>query len=205
MDQQQGVLQITSSSPGDGKSTVAANLAVAIAAVGVRTLLVDADFWAPSQQAIFDLPNYKGLSTVMSPPSRAPNGSTELPTLPTQYKNLSLLPSGPTPAGPTELIHAQIETTIRRLRDDQSFVIVDSPPLLAVSDASLIAPHVDQVIVIVNAGHTKLTSLREAVDRLLLAKGRLSGVVLNQTADRSTPTGYYSYHRPEMSELVGSD
>jgi capsular exopolysaccharide synthesis family protein len=204
MESQSGVIQITSSSPGDGKSTVAANLAVAIAAVGMRTLIVDADFWAPSQHVIFDVPNHRGLSTVMSRPQTS-DGSMELPTLQTKFENLWLLPSGPTPPGPTEMIHARIETTMRQLREDRSLVIIDSPPILAVSDASLIAPHADQVIMMVNAGRTKATSLRQAVERLLLAKGRLTGVVLNQTPDSTAAAGYYGYRSPEVSELVGSD
>jgi capsular exopolysaccharide synthesis family protein len=205
MESEWEVLQITSPSAGDGKSTVAANLAIATAGVGVRTLLVDADFWASRQHVIFDVPNHKGLSTLMSRPLTSSNGSTKLPIIQTRYKNLSLLPAGPAPDGPTEVIHAQIETTICRLREDRSVVIIDSPPILALSDASLIAPHADHVILVVNARTTKPTSLRHAVDRLRLAKGRLTGVVLNQTAASSVVQGYYPYYRRGPSELVGSD
>ena len=84
-------------------------------------------------------------------------------------------------------------------------MIIDSPPILALSDASLIAPHADHVILVVNARRTKPTSLRHAVDRLRLAKGRLTGVVLNQTTESSAVEGYYPYYRPGPSELVGSD
>ncbi len=205
MESECEVLQITSPSAGDGKSTLAANLAVAIAGVGVRTLLVDADFWASRQHIIFGTPNHIGLSTLMSRPLASSNSSAKLPTVRTQFKNLSLLPAGPAPDGPTEVIHAQIEATIRRLREDQSVVIIDSPPILALSDASLIAPHADHVILVVNARRTKPTSLRHAVDRLRLAKGRLTGVVLNQAADSSVMQGYYPYYSPGPSELVGSD
>lgn len=206
MDSNWGVLQVTSSSPGDGKSTVAANLAVAIAGVGIPTLLVDADFWAPCQHLIFEVPNHKGLSTMMSSPPPKSNGTDVLlPAIPTQFRNLTLLPSGPAPPGPTEMMHARIKATVRELRADRSFVVIDSPPILSVSDASLIAPHADGAIVVVNAGKTKAASLRQAIDRLLMAKGRLTGVVLNQTAESSGPTGYYAYHSPELSELVGSE
>ena len=119
MESECEVLQITSPSPGDGKSTVAANLAIAIAGVGMRTLLVDADFWASRQHVIFGVPNHKGLSTLMSRPLQSSNGSTELPTVPTQFKNLWLLPAGPAPDGPTEVIHAEIEATVRQLREER--------------------------------------------------------------------------------------
>jgi capsular exopolysaccharide synthesis family protein len=206
MKSDRDLLQVTSSSPGDGKSTVAANLAVAIASVGIPTLLVDADFWAPRQHEIFDLPNDEGLSDVMA--LAAMNGHANggpagmLPALPTQFKNLSLLPSGPLPPGPTELLHARSSEMIAKLRSDHSFVVIDSPPLLPVSDASLIAPHVDHVLMVVNAGHTKATSLRQAVQRVLMAKGRLLGVVMNQTSDSPASMGYYSYHGPEFAQLA---
>jgi receptor protein-tyrosine kinase len=83
-------------------------------------------------------------------------------------------------------------------------VIIDSPPLLPVSDASLIAPHADQVIVVVNARRTRTGSLRQASDRLLIAKGRLSGVVLNQTTATPAAVGYYRHQGVEPSELVSS-
>lgn len=191
------VLQVTSGSPGEGKSTIAANLAVALAGVGVPTLLVDADLRRPRQHEIFELPNDRGLSTLM-----AVHGSHVVPT-PTAYENLSLITSGPPPPSPTEMIHVRFESALRHLRSLRSVVVIDSPPVLAVSDARLIAGRVDRVIVVASAGDTKPAALRQTVERLELAKAQVAGVVLNRVSAETAAGAYERYYQladPQVAE-----
>jgi capsular exopolysaccharide synthesis family protein len=198
------VVQITSPSAGEGKSTVAANLAVAIAGVGLPTLLVDADFRAPRQHIIFDLPNDEGLSTAMA----AVNEGKPLVIQPSEFKNLSVLTSGPIPPAPTEVMAARIDQTIRRLRELGSMVVIDTPPVLPVSDARLVAPEVDSVLMIAASGHTKSGTLRSALDHLAMAQSSVVGVVLNQVRESGARyAGYGSYYNRahEPVELVGRD
>lgn len=191
------VLQVTSAGPGEGKSTIAANLAVALAGVGVPTLLVDADLRRPRQHEIFDVPNDRGLSTLM-----AIHGSHVTPVA-TEYENLSLIPSGPPPPSPTEMIHVRFESALRHLRNLRSVLILDTPPVLAVSDARLIASRADRVIVVASAGETKPAALRQTVERLELAKADVAGVVLNRvSADREAGAydRYYHFADPQVAE-----
>jgi polysaccharide biosynthesis transport protein len=198
------LVQITSPSAGEGKSTVAANLAVAIAGVGLPTLLVDADFRAPRQHIIFDLPNDEGLSTAMATIA----DGKPLAIQPSEFKNLSVLTSGPIPPSPTEVMAARIEHTINRLRELGSMVVIDTPPVLPVSDARLVAPEVDSVLMIATSGRTKSATLRSALEHLAMAQSNIVGVVLNQVRDTGTRyAGYGSYYNRahEPVELVGRD
>ncbi len=204
MNSDHDLVQITSPSAGEGKSTVAANLAVAIAGVGLPTLLVDADFRAPRQHIIFDLPNDEGLSTAMA----AVNEGKALVIQPSEFKNLSVLTSGPIPPAPTEVMAARIAQTMRRLRELGSMVVIDTPPVLPVSDARLVAPEVDSVLMIAASGRTKSGTLRSALDHLAMAQSTVVGVVLNQVRDSGTRyAGYGSYYNRahEPVELVGRD
>jgi succinoglycan biosynthesis transport protein ExoP len=181
------VIQITSPSPGDGKSTVAANLAVAIASVGVPTLLVDADLRAPRQHEIFGVRNDRGLSTAMARRMQ----TSGLPIQKTEFKNLRVLPSGPIPPGPTELMAAQVEPLIEQLRELSVMVVIDTPPVLAVSDSRLVAPEVDLVLLVAAAGRTRAATLRAALQHLQMAHSKVAGVVLNRTREADGVYGGY--------------
>lgn len=187
------IIQVTSPSPGDGKSTVAANLAVAIASVGIPTLLVDADFRAPRQHEIFGVTNHRGLSTVMG--KQIP--TSRLPIQKTEFKNLSILPSGPVPPGPTELMAAHVEPLIEQLRELGVMVVIDTPPILAVSDSRLVAPEVDLVLLVAAAGRTRAATLRAGLQHLQMARSKVAGVVLNRTRETEALYGGYggSYSR----------
>lgn len=191
-------IQLTSGVPGEGKSTMAANLAIAIAGVGIPTLLVDADLRRPRQHEIFGVPNERGLSTLM-----AVHGSHVAPVQ-TQFENLALLTSGPTAPNPTEMIHVRFESALRHLRTLRSVVVVDTPPVLPVSDARLIAGRVDRVIVVAASGETRPAALRQTIQRLELAKAHVSGVVLNRAAAETQGRGYEGYYQfaetPEIAE-----
>jgi capsular exopolysaccharide synthesis family protein len=196
-----GVIQVTSASAGEGKSTVAANLAVAIASVGQPTLLVDADFRAPRQHVIFQLPNDIGLSTAM-----VHDGSVNAAISRSEFKNLSVLPTGPVPAGPTEVMAAHIGRTVAALRKLESVIVIDTPPVLPVSDARLVAAEADVVLMVALAGRTRSSALRSALSHVVMGDRQMLGMVLNQTRERATLYGgygspYYQTHHPiELAE-----
>jgi polysaccharide biosynthesis transport protein len=130
------VVQVTSPNPGDGKTTLASNLAVAIANSGKRTLLVDADFRRPRVHKMFGISDSTGLSEVM-------NGTVELADAiqEPEIENLSILVCGKRPANPAELLtSSQFQQLIEVVREKYEFVIVDTPPILAVTDPLAVAP-----------------------------------------------------------------
>lgn len=139
------VLQLTSPTVRDGKSTVAANLAISIAQSGKRTLLVDGDLRKPSQRKLFSLLTPLGLTSVLSGEAKYADAIQD-----TSVANLSVLPCGPLPASPAELLASpRFAELLRLFRDQYDYVLLDSPPVLAVTDALVVAPHVDGVLLVV--------------------------------------------------------
>jgi receptor protein-tyrosine kinase len=181
------VLQITSPTVAQGKSTVVANLGIALGQVGIETIVVDGDLRRPRQHRIFGVDNSWGLSTLMV------RRQSAIEPLPTGYAGLSLIPSGPSPPDSTEMLHIAIESVLRDIRELGTFVLVDSPPILPVSDARLIAPHTDGVIMIVAAGSQKPAMFQSALEKLNLAGANLLGIVLNQAGGEEGDVGHYYY------------
>ncbi len=139
------VIQITSPDMGDGKSTLAANLAVSIAQAGKSVLVVDADFRRPRIHKLFDIKATQGLASVIM-------GDAELDDViqATTVAGLAALPCGPIPDNPAELLtQPRLKELLGHLREKFDFVIIDTPPLLAVTDPSVVAPHVDGIIMAV--------------------------------------------------------
>lgn len=182
------VIQVTSPLPEQGKSTVVANLGVALAQVGIETLIVDADLRRPTQHKIFGLDNSRGLSSLMALP-----GSSVTP-LASPYPGLSVVPSGPIPPNSTEMLHIRFGPVLEELREAGALVLVDSPPILPVSDARLIAANADGVLLVVAAGSQKPVAFRSAIERIEFGGGRLLGVVLNQS-EAASDDGGYDYYR----------
>ena len=186
------VLQITSPEAGQGKSTVVANLGVAFAQIGVETIVVDADLRRPRQHLIFGLDNRAGLSTLLA------LGRTDAVLQPTRYENLRVLTSGPVPPDPTEMLHVRLSGIVDALREQHALVLMDTPPLLPVSDARLVAPHVDGVLLVISAGTQRPTVLDAALERLQLVGTTLTGLVLNKSGQEAdAPGGYYYASTPD--------
>ena len=138
------VIEVTSPDPAQGKSTVVANLGAALAQIGVDCVIVDADLRRPTQHKVFGVDNSTGLSTLLS--VRNP----QIDLKPSGFPNLWVIPSGPLPPDPTEMLHVRFEPLVERLRDLDALILIDTPPVLPVSDARLIAPHCDGVLVVVS-------------------------------------------------------
>ncbi|SHJ73254.1 CpsD/CapB family tyrosine-protein kinase [Desulfofundulus thermosubterraneus] len=190
---------VTSAGPEDGKSTTAANLAVVLAQAGNKVILVDCDLRKPVLHKIFEVENHRGLTNCLlqnlDPAEVSKNGLVE---------NLTLVTSGPIPPNPAELLGSgRVRALWPALLERFDYLIVDSPPVLAVTDASLLAAQVDGVILVVRAATTRVEIAREARDQLLKASARIIGVVLNQVKMPARDYHYYYYyHRREKEEEV---
>ena len=181
---------ITSSTPGEGKTTTAANLALVLAQTGQRVILVDADMRRPSLHRLFDVPNNSGLSTLFVMDEPSVEGLLRM----TPLDNLMLLPSGPLPPNPVELLSsARIDHIIALLKREADMIVFDSPPLLGVADASALAAKLDGVILVVDSGRTRAGALSHSADVLRRAQATLWGVVLNKLTTRRGE-GYYYYY-----------
>jgi capsular exopolysaccharide synthesis family protein len=188
LDQSLTTLAVTSAGVGEGKSTTLANLAVVSAQAGRRVVVVDADLRRPTLHKLFDLNNEIGLTTMMmddaalaSPPLQS-----------TGVDNLSVLPSGSLPPNPAEVIGSKrMEEVIAALVKDADQVIFDTPPVLAVTDAAVLATMVDGVLLVISAGKTRREYARNAVQRLQQVEARLVGTVLTNVQMGAGFTGYY--------------
>jgi non-specific protein-tyrosine kinase len=188
--QRLNVLMITSSKPKEGKSTTAANLAAVIAQSGKRVILVDADLRRPVQHLIFELDNEQGLTTAFLDE----NGSVSKYLKPVTADSLSVLPSGPIPHNPAELLDSQrMVQVIDALKKEADLVIVDSPPVLSVADATILASRVDGVLMVVDSGYTRRGVAKRAKETLQGIGANILGVVVNRAAVRSESDYYYDY------------
>ncbi len=182
------VLQVTSPNPGDGKTTLAANLAVAIANSGKRTLLIDCDFRRPRVHKVFGLGEGVGMSDVMS-------GSVELvdAIIETTIDGLSILPCGRRPANPAELLTSnRFQELLEVLREKYDMVIVDTPPILAVTDPLAVAPRVDGVLLVIRLAKSARSVTQKALEALDSIGASVLGVVVNGVGGGSK-YGYGSY------------
>lgn len=179
------VILVTSARPGEGKSTVAANLAVAFAQGGSRTLLIDADLRRGSLGGVFGLPREPGLSDALAGALTAPEAVQEVP-LGERSAALHLIASGRVTADSTELLASDgFERLLRELRGRYDRIVLDSPALQPVADASVLGRSADASLVVVRAGATPHDVLAEAVDLLLRVQARVGGIVLNEAYEIS--------------------
>ncbi len=153
-------------------SEVVANLAVATAQAGVRTIVVDAHLREPEQHMVFMLPNDKGLATTLTSDAAPPVQATQVP-------NLALLAAGPAPPTTSELLgSARLDDVLARLRQDADLLILDAPPVGEVADASVLATKVDGVLLVVRAGVTRRPAAAEARETLERVGAHVLGTVL---------------------------
>jgi capsular exopolysaccharide synthesis family protein len=185
LDREVRTIAITSPGAGDGKSTTLANLAIAMAEGGHRVIVVDADLRRPGLHTLFGLANREGLTTaVLSDDTRLPLQDTPVP-------GLRLLTSGPLPPNPAELVGSRrLDRVLSLLRDVADYVLFDTPPAAALSDAATLAARVDGVILVIGAGRTKRDLARRAKEQLERVKAHILGVVL---AGVRTDTSLYAY------------
>lgn len=191
LDKPLRTLMVTSPGPGEGKSTTVANLALVIAQAGSRVLLVDADLRRPNIHKLFQLPNSTGLTTAL-----LQIGDHVVDFIQdTGQGHLHVLTTGPIPPNPAELVgSARMHELIELLQDRYDFVLIDSPPVLAVADAAILSNQVDGTLLVASAGETRFDMLARALERLESVGTRPLGIVLNKLTARSSGQYYYYYY-----------
>jgi len=186
-----GAILVTSAGPKEGKTTTLANLGVVAAQAGKRVILVDSDLRRPTLHKFFGLERERGLTTLLL--EAEPDLNTALQ--PTEVAGLRVLVSGPLPPNPADLLGSpQMARLIKMLKERADLVLFDSPPALAVADASLLAARTSGVILVVDTGETRRDAVRRAKEALEKAEARMLGAVLNRERRGGRGYGYYYYY-----------
>ncbi len=197
------VVLVTSALPQEGKSTTAINTAVVLAQTGARTLLVDLDLRKPSVARTFGLENGQGMSTFLSGNS---DFSSELHE--TAIPNLVVAPSGPLPPSPAELLGSEgMDKAMALMREFFKYVVIDSPPVLSVTDPLRLAHHADGLIMVVKGGVTPRQAVRKASEQISRVGGKILGAVINNVDLKKSDYGsyyhYYNYYQDYYGEEKG--
>jgi succinoglycan biosynthesis transport protein ExoP len=185
------VILVTSALPREGKTTAAANLAVTLAQLGDSTVLVDADLRKPGVGRLLNMASgkYAGLSSYLAGVSSLDLVIVPHPDIP----NLAAIPTGPLPPNPADLLSShKLAEAIAELRTKFKFVVIDSPPIMAATDAVILSVQTDGVLLVVRSGETPKEAFTRTRDLLVSVKCHILGVVLN-AVDSGAPDYYYSY------------
>jgi capsular exopolysaccharide synthesis family protein len=194
-------LLVTSALPKEGKTTTAGNLAIVFAQTGKRVLLVDADLRKPGVHALFNLPNQHGLTTLF----RDENATIASVSQETELSKLKVITSGALPPNPAELLGSKRwHAILERMKAEADLVILDSPPLQAVTDPALLAAAVDGTVFVVHARKTRRGAIRQGFAALARSDGKILGVVMNRLKQREYDQYYYAYSS-YYSAYYGSD
>lgn len=188
IDQELKSIMITSAEPAEGKSTTAANLAIVFAQQGKRVLIVDADLRKPTVHYTFQISNIYGLTNVLTKLKRLDEVVNE-----TDVENLHVLTSGPIPPNPAELLASKsMLEFLTTVEESYDLVLFDTPPILAVTDAQILANLCEGSLLIIGSGKTETEKVIKAKELLVAAKGKLLGAVLNnKVMDKSNSYYYY--------------
>lgn len=181
-------LMITSSEPGEGKSTTISNLGVVLAQNGKRVIVADCDLRHPRVHTYLGLVNRQGLSNLFAQPHDVLNSSRQR----TKVENLSVVTTGSLPPNPAELLGSQkMQSILNSMRQSADIILIDTPPTLAVTDAAVLAPTVDGVLLVVCPGKTRASALRQTLEQMRQVNANVLGVVLNDVVVKGTSYGYH--------------
>jgi succinoglycan biosynthesis transport protein ExoP len=188
-------LLFSSPGPSEGKSTTSINFAVMLAQQGERVLLVDADIRRPALHRAMDVLREPGSTNLLV-------GEAEIreAVRPNVLPNLDVLPSGPFPPNPSELLNSKkMQRLLKEFERTYSHIILDSPPILAVTDSAMLGTHADGMVLVLRSGNTEQRAAERAVDQLRRIGVRIFGAVLNEVASATVEESYYmqyyySYH-----------
>ena len=201
------VIQVTSPNPGDGKSTLTCNLAVSIAQAGKRVLLMDADFRRPRVHKLLGSTSTYGISSVIAGVAELPDAIQDTP-----IENLSVIGCGPRPDNPAELLTGKrFAELLGVLKEQYDFVIIDTPPLLAVTDPCAVAARVDAVIVALRIAKRTRSEARRAMEILAGVGANVLGIVVNGVGTRKSygytgyGTGKYAYGEGKSGVYYAED
>lgn len=186
---------ITSAAPSEGKSTAAANLSIVYAQEGKKVLLIDGDMRKPTMHHTFRIGNIQGLSKVLTRQS-----TLQTAIRPTEISGLDLLTCGSLPPNPAELLGSKsMDLLLEQMKEVYDIIIFDAPPILAVTDAQLLANKCDGAILIVNSGKTEKKEVIKAKEAIAKSQCQLIGAVLNNFT-LSKDSHYYHYYESEEAQ-----
>ena len=189
------VLVVTSAAPGEGKTTVTSNLAIGLAEIKMKVLLMDADLRKPRLHDIFDVPNDRGLTNLLEQ-RPLPDEALEGIIRETAVPKLFVLPSGPATAAAANLLYsANLADLIERFRREFDMILIDTPPALQMPDARIVGRLADAVVHVIRAGSTTRDAASATEQRFMEDGTRVLGVILNGWDPRTAPGGYYGYSR----------
>lgn len=183
-------LSVTSTRPAEGKSSTALALAMVIGRTGKNVLLIDADMRSPSQHDLVGCPNTAGLSNYLAGDDDWQSNLQETP-----YKGVSLIPAGPTPPSPAELLTGErLLRFIASVSNQYDHVVIDSPPILGLTDAPILSEAVEGCILVVEASGVPVRGIRSSIARLEMVNAQIFGVILTKLQQRRGGYGYgYGY------------
>ncbi|QCR31880.1 CpsD/CapB family tyrosine-protein kinase [Lysinibacillus sp. SGAir0095] len=192
-DQELRTLLVTSASPSEGKSTTASNIATVFSQEGKKVLLVDADMRKPTSHYTFKLRNSHGLSSVLTRQCEVEEAIQYA-----EIENLYVLPSGPIPPNPAELLASKnMNALTNRLLEDFDLLVFDTPPILSVADAQIVSNKTDAAVLVINTGKSEKESAIKAKELLDAAKANTIGVILNNYNIENSHYYYYYYGSEE--------
>jgi tyrosine-protein kinase Etk/Wzc len=190
LDKPLRAILLTSPGPGEGKSTSGANLAITMAQMGSKVLLIDTDLRRPVLHSIFKLDKRMGLTNVL-----VGRNTLDEVVQATEIENLSLLTSGPLPPNPSELLGSgAMRQTLEEIKSKYDIAIFDTPPIIAVTDAAVLGSILDGIIIVINSGHTDRNAALRSFALLNNLKSRLLGALLNGVDIESMYGSYYYYY-----------
>jgi capsular exopolysaccharide synthesis family protein len=188
IDHKLQIIMVTSSKPNEGKSTTCANMAVSFAQANKRVLLIDADLRKPAQHHIFNISNHKGLTTALFNQQKPQDVIQH-----TNTENLSVITAGPTKPNPSELLSSKhMGALLEKMRETYDVIIIDTPSIMSVTDAQIVATQSDGVVLVIESGKVKKELVLKAKASLEHVQANLIGVVLNNiNRNRSDSYSYY--------------
>ncbi|MFD9626506.1 CpsD/CapB family tyrosine-protein kinase [Peribacillus muralis] len=177
----------TSANPGEGKSTTSINVAAVFAQQGKRILIIDADLRKPSVHTNFNMENFMGLTNIITKQNQLQEAIQS-----SIYPNLDVLTSGPIPPNPSELLGSNgMENLLEEAKMNYDLVILDTPPVNAVTDAQILANMTDGVVLVVSSGSTEIQQAKKAKELLQNANAKLLGAILNKKKQKYADEYYY--------------
>jgi len=202
LGEEKKIILITSSGPMEGKTFITANLAVALAQLNKKVLVVEADLRKPSLRRIFANEKTPGLSNILL---SSPIDLNNLPVKKTLIENLDLIPAGDSPPNPVDLLGSErMDRFLSLIREKYDFVLVDTPPASSMSDALVLAQKVDGVIFVARSGEVERDILKEVLERFAKLETKLLGIILNDVRPQESRYYYkYSYYYYEEEGKTG--
>lgn len=187
VDEELRTIMVTSSNPSEGKSTTVSNLAIVFANQGKKVLMVDADMRKPTVHYTFGLPNAMGLTNILTR-----QGSIKDALCSTDIDNLTIIPSGPVPPNPAELLGSfSMKEFLAEAKQQFDYIFFDTPPVLAVTDAQILANQCDGTVLVLNSGNTDIEGAQKTKELLASSQAKLIGAVLNNRSVKETNYYYY--------------